>query len=82
MIEKDGIYNVTVIEGYDDKGAVHTSELWRQKVLGVDGPLVELQGEQDGARLIINLHSPFFVRAKRVSDTLPTLSIGGRRQTS
>ena len=41
MFEIGGIYDFTMIEGYDDQGKPHNDLLWRYRVVSIDGPLLD-----------------------------------------
>lgn len=45
MFEIGGIYDFTMIEGYDDQGKPHNDLLWRYRVVSIDGPLLDIDPE-------------------------------------
>lgn len=78
MFEIGGIYDFTMIEGYDDQGKPHNDLLWRYRIVSIDGPLLDIDPEMakhGQRRQVINTHSPFFIKAERQPDKLPTLNL-------
>lgn len=76
MFEIGGIYDFTLLQGYDEQGNPHTDDLWRYRVVTIDGPLLDVEPTQNrpgDKRQIINTHSSMFIKAERQSDELPTL---------
>ena len=78
MFEIGGIYDFTLLQGYDEQGNPHTDDLWRYRVVTIDGPLLDVEPTQNrpgDKRQIINTHSSMFIKAERQSDKLPTLNL-------